>query len=99
MAVLTRKHRTAGRASVETNYRRLSCHRHPTCYRLVSMVNPLNRTKRLTLAAVIAAVLTLPASASMQAWPEVFDPFTLRTMNLTIAPADWDTIRFDLTNE
>jgi hypothetical protein len=63
------------------------------------MANPVRRIVRLTAAAVIAGMLTLPASASMQAWPEVFDPFTIRTMNLTIAPEDWDTIRFDLTNE
>ena len=63
------------------------------------MLNSVPRLARLVVAVTVAGLLTLPASASMQAWPEVFDPLTLRTMNLTIAPADWDTIRFDLTNE
>jgi hypothetical protein len=38
-------------------------------------------------------------AASAQSWPGVFDPLTLRTFNLTIDSADWDTIRFDITNE
>ncbi len=30
-------------------------------------------------------------------WPAVFDPLQLLTLNLTIDPTDWDTIRSDLT--
>ncbi len=46
-----------------------------------------------------AGVLSLPVAAAAQSWPEVFDPLTLRTFNLTIDPADWETIRFDTSNE
>src|SRR5687768_16800160 len=63
------------------------------------MEKRIRRIARLTATLIVAGALTLPTSASMQSWPEVFDPLTVRTMNLTIEPADWDTIRFDLTNE
>ena len=58
--------------------------------------------RRLRLGAVLSAlaaylVLAVPAQAQM--WPEVFDPFQLTTLNLELDPADWDTIRFDTTNE
>ena len=52
-----------------------------------------------TVAIVFVAMLSWPGIALAQGWPGVFDPLTLRTFNLEIDPADWDTIRFDLTNE
>ena len=61
-----------------------------------------NRFRRGALAGATVMLICgflLPAAANAQAWPSVFDPLVLRTMNLTIDPVDWDTIRFDLTNE
>jgi hypothetical protein len=53
---------------------------------------------------VFGAVLFLslsftPLPVGAQGWPEVFDPFRLLTLNLQVDPADWDTIRRDITNE
>jgi len=53
--------------------------------------------------AVFGAVLFLflsftPLPVGAQGWPAVFDPFRLLTLNLEIDPADWDTIRRDITN-
>ena len=53
----------------------------------------------LFAAAALVAVSSFSAAADVQTWPDVFDPLTVRTFNLTIDPADWDTIRFDTTNE
>lgn len=62
------------------------------------MSRPRLRTLLAVLAALAAsAVLTAPAQA--EAWQEVFDPNTLATLELELEPADWDTIRFDTTNE
>jgi hypothetical protein len=63
------------------------------------MIHCVLRLVRAAAVVVIAAGLLFPGAASAQTWPGVFDPLTLRTLNLTIDPADWDTIRFDLTNE
>jgi hypothetical protein len=63
------------------------------------MIHCVRRLVRAAAVVVIAAGLLFPGAASAQSWPGVFDPLTLRTLNLTIDPADWDTIRFDLTNE
>jgi len=53
-----------------------------------------------TIARVLALALAWCAAPALaQGWPEVFDPTVVRTFNLEIAPADWDTIRFDVTNE
>jgi hypothetical protein len=49
--------------------------------------------------ALCGALVALSASASAQSWPQVFDPFVVRTFNLELDPADWDVIRFDTTNE
>ena len=57
------------------------------------------RALRTVVSLAVLSGLTFPAAASAQSWPAVFDPLTIRTFNLTIAPADWDTIRFDTTNE
>lgn len=59
------------------------------------------RRLRIAVALLVSAVtvLAIPSSATAQNWPDVFDPYTLRTLNLTLDPADWDTIRFDTTNE
>ncbi|HJR58512.1 MAG TPA: CotH kinase family protein [Vicinamibacterales bacterium] len=53
----------------------------------------------LAAAAIISCGLLFPASAQVQTWPAVFDPFVVRTLNLTMDSGDWDTIRFDTTNE
>jgi hypothetical protein len=57
------------------------------------------RSATAAIALVFIAALSWPTVAAAQGWPGVFDPFTVRTFNLEIDPADWDTIRFDLTNE
>jgi len=54
--------------------------------------------KRTTLV-LVAALTALSAAASAQPWPQVFDPFVVRTFNLELDAADWEVIRFDLTNE
>jgi hypothetical protein len=60
----------------------------------------MQRLKALTLSVAAAcAVLSSASPARSQDWPEVFDPVVVRDFSLEIAPADWDTIRFDLTNE
>jgi len=57
-------------------------------------------TTKVFFIAVVAAFSGWVASpASAQSWPEVFDPLVVRTLHLDIDPADWDTIRHDLTNE
>jgi hypothetical protein len=63
------------------------------------MIDWIHRTMRVVASVVVAGALSLPAGASAQSWPAVFDPLTLRTFNLTIDPADWETIRFDVSNE
>ncbi len=63
---------------------------------------------KLTTANVVAivaiAMLTVLCTASAQAWfsdpndpdwPEIFEPNQLRTLNLQMSDADWDTIRYD----
>ena len=53
------------------------------------------------LAAVVAALaFTIPSiQAHENGWPEVFNPFVLHTLNLTMDTGDWNTIRHDTTNE
>jgi hypothetical protein len=41
----------------------------------------------------------VPAQARAQNWPAPFDPTQVLTFELEMAPADWDTIRYDTTNE
>jgi hypothetical protein len=47
---------------------------------------------------LLICLLVAPA-ASAQAWPDVFNPFQILTLNLQLTEQDWDTIRHDLTNE
>jgi spore coat protein CotH len=56
--------------------------------------------RRVVLVSTMAVLVgSFAAPAAAQSWPQVFDPFVVRTFNLEITPADWDTIRFDTTNE
>jgi spore coat protein CotH len=55
--------------------------------------------RRLIPVWTAAALVALSVPASAQSWPQVFDPLVVRTFNLDLDPADWDTIRFDTTNE
>lgn len=52
----------------------------------------------LTLAAAVVYTVASPR-ADEPGWPEIFDPFVLRTFNLVMDPQDWNTIRYDTTNE
>ena len=48
----------------------------------------------------LATILFIAAPGTYaQAWPDVFNPFQILTLNLQLAEQDWDTIRHDTTNE
>jgi CotH kinase protein len=53
----------------------------------------------LVFLVALATAALLPAHASAQTWPAVFDPTQVLTFHLQLAESDWDTIRHDLTNE
>lgn len=48
---------------------------------------------------LLAVALVVPAPSSAQTGQAVFDPYQVLTLNLQIAPNDWDTIRRDTTDE
>jgi spore coat protein CotH len=54
---------------------------------------------RPVLGALVLAALTATAPAAAQDWPQVFDPFVVRTFHFELDPADWDVVRFDTTND
>ena len=54
---------------------------------------------RLAFGAFVALLVSLSTPTFAQDWPGVFDPTVVRHFQLEIAPADWDTIRRDTTNE
>ena len=58
------------------------------------MVNSILRVSALLMVVVFTA-----AGANAQAWPDVFNPFQILTLNLQLSEQDWDTIRHDTTNE
>src|SRR5688572_27559060 len=58
------------------------------------MVKSLLRVSVFLMVVMIAA-----PGALAQAWPDVFNPFQILTLNLQLSQQDWDTIRHDLTNE
>jgi len=51
----------------------------------------------VALVAVALGTMLGSSSVRAQGWPDVFDPTQLRTLNLTMDPDDWETIRHDLT--
>ena len=53
--------------------------------------------KRSVLVGVVLCAALSGGPAQAQDWPAVFDPLQLMTLNLQMEPADWDTIRHDLT--
>lgn len=56
--------------------------------------------KSIIRGSVIALILLIAAPGALaQAWPDVFNPFQILTLNLQLDQQDWDTIRHDLTNE
>ena len=60
------------------------------------------RTVLSTAAAALLGVTFIGAApyaahASTENWPEVFEPFVLRTLNIEMSDQDWDFIRKDLT--
>ena len=57
-------------------------------------MNSILRASTLVLIFVFAA-----SGANAQAWPDVFNPFQILTLNLQLSDQDWDTIRHDTTNE
>ena len=48
---------------------------------------------------LLGSVLVSPVRAVDPPWMAVFEPLQLLTLNLDLAPADWDRIRRDLTTE
>jgi hypothetical protein len=48
-----------------------------------------------TLMICLLLLTGLSHSAGAQNWPEIFDPFEVRRLNLDISPADWETIQHD----
>ena len=58
------------------------------------MMNSILRVSVLLIIVVTAAPATFA-----QAWPDVFNPFQILTLNLQLSVQDWDTIRHDTTNE
>ena len=56
--------------------------------------------KIILRASVLLMIFLMAApGAFAQAWPDVFNPFQILTLNLQLAEQDWDTIRHDTTNE
>lgn len=53
----------------------------------------------VTLSMMFALTVLTPLGAQAQSWPDIFNPFEVKTLNLELSPADWDIIRFDLTND
>ena len=53
----------------------------------------------LRVSVLLMIVLIAAPGALAQAWPDVFNPFQILTLNLELAVSDWDTIRRDTTNE
>ncbi len=53
----------------------------------------------LRVSVLLMIVLIAAPGALAQAWPDVFNPFQILTLNLELADSDWDTIRHDITNE
>ena len=58
------------------------------------MMSSIVRVSALVMVFVFTA-----SSANAQAWPDVFNPFQILTLNLQLSDQDWDTIRHDTTNE
>src|SRR5688572_1111928 len=57
-------------------------------------------TKSILRVSVLFMILLIAApGASAQAWPDVFNPFQILTLNLQLAAQYCDTIRHDITNE
>lgn len=64
------------------------------------MMTPSPRRGRTTAYFSLTFLLfgmLIPTGAHAQSvtWEEVYDPFSVETINLQMAPADWDTVRFD----
>ena len=58
------------------------------------------RIARALCVLVLAGGLVVgPARAQTPEWQAVFNPFQLLSLHLELSDADWDTIRFDTTNE
>src|SRR5688500_6008516 len=53
----------------------------------------------LRVSALVTVFVLAVSGANAQAWPDVFNPFQILTLNLQLSDQDWDTIRHDLTNE
>ena len=53
----------------------------------------------LHVSALMMVFAFTASGVNAQAWPDVFNPFQILTLNLQLADQDWDTIRHDTTNE
>ena len=57
----------------------------------------MNGLRKKIVAALAAVCFLWPVSANAQGWLDAFDPMQVLTLNLDIAPDDWDTVRYDLS--
>lgn len=48
---------------------------------------------------ILCVLVSVSVPAPAQQWKTVFDPFTVLTLHITMDPADWDRIRFDIPVE
>src|SRR5687767_4636273 len=53
----------------------------------------------LRVSALLTVFVLAVSGANAQAWPDVFNPFQILTLNLQLSDQDWDTIRHDSKNE
>lgn len=56
-------------------------------------------SSNLRVFTLVLVLVCAASGANAQAWPDVFNPFQILTLNLQLADQDWDTIRHDTTNE
>ena len=56
----------------------------------------MNKSKLRAFAATVAASV-VSGTAMAQGWPEIYNPLVLRTINLEMTDADWQTIQNDET--
>lgn len=62
-------------------------------------MSPLRPVPLLVRVFVLLTAVVGPPSAWAQDWPVFYDPLTVRTINLTLSSADWNTVQNDTTFE
>ena len=62
-------------------------------------MSPFRHLRLLVRTFVLICAVVFPPSAWAQDWPIFYDPFTVRTINLTLSSGDWNTVQNDTTFE